>query len=349
MTAIRQNLHAIAALVVLCLLAAACGGTTQTESGSGDTAGPALSFTDESSTTTESIRRDEVVVAARGSIDASPLWVADSEGFFASDRLDISFAPGSDEVALFQELVTGEADVAVVSVSSAVRRAMFDGDELEFITYLDGTQGGRDVGRGTMSLVANDDSISTGCDLEGARVGVESIYALTAVAIREMVKRDECDPSTVEFVFADSTTHLQQLESGELDAAAFIDPYTARALRAEHQVVANLDNELCPDYGRCPISMVVAARDWAEANPEVVERFQSSLDAAMFWIRQNELAYRAELVSCCALTADDASDIVVPDFVGERRSLDGDLPRLLAILASQGQAMPGDMDDELSR
>lgn len=349
MQSIRQQSAVIGALVVLCFIAAACGGASETESAGEDTAGDSLSFVEDSTTTTELVSIDRVVVAARGSIDASPLWVADSEGFFAAENLDIDFAPGSEEIALFQSLVNGEADVAVVSASSAVRRAMFDGDELEFITYLDGTLGGRDEVRGTMSLVARSEELSAGCDLEDTRIGVDSIYSLSAVAIREMVKRDGCDPATIDFVIGDSTLHLQQLEVGDIDASALIDPYTSRALRDDYAVVANLDNELCPDYGRCPISMVVAARDWAEANPEVVERFQKALDAAMFWIRQNELPYRAELVSCCALTADDASDIVVPDFVGERRSLEGDLPRLLSILVSQGQATSRDMDVELKR
>ncbi len=344
MSLIRRVFHHLVGLVLLAMLAGACGGASETNSADGST--PVS--VDETTTTTE-IVMDNVVVAARGSIDASPLWVADSEGFFAAANLDIDFAPSPDETSLFQALIDGDADVAVVSTGSAVRRAMFDGDELEFIIYLDGTQGGRDDQRGTMSLVAKTGVATQACNLEGKRVGVDSIYSLGAVAVREMLNRRGCDSTLVELVVGGSTSHLEELEAGTLDAAALIDPYTARALRDDFRVVANLDDELCPDYGRCPISMVVAAREWAEANPDQVVRFQASLDQAMFWIRQNELPYRAELVSCCALTADDASDIVVPDFVGERRRLEGDLPRLLEILVSQGQATSLDMLAELNR
>lgn len=346
MSLIRRLPHSLAGLIVLSLVAAACGAPSETNSTDTSTPSGPTSIED---TTTTTEAPDSMVVAARGSIDASPLWVADSEGFFAVENLDINFAPSADENALFQALVDGEADVAVVSTSSAVRRAMFDGDQLEFITYLDGTQGGRDERRGTMSLVAATRSVARGCDLEGKRVGVDSEYSLGAVALREMMKRGGCDPLALDLVIGDSITHLQELQAGTLDAVAMLDPYTSRASRDGFEIVANLDDELCPDYGRCPISMVVAARDWAEANPEIVKRFQASIDEAMFWIRQNELAYRAELVSCCALTPDDASEIVVPDFVGERRQLKGDLPRLLEILVSQGQATSRGMDNELSR
>ena len=147
-----------------------------------------------------------------------------------------------------------------------------------------------------------------------------------------MVGRDGCDPRTVVFILGDAPSHLEGLETGNLDAAALLDPYTARALRTDYRIIANLDNELCPDYGRCPISIVAADSDWAAANDEVLARFVKALEAAMLWIRTNELLYRAELVTCCALTADDAADVRVPNFVGERRHLPSDMLRLVDIL-----------------
>jgi ABC-type nitrate/sulfonate/bicarbonate transport system substrate-binding protein len=199
-----------------------------------------------------------------------------------------------------------------------------------------------------MSLVSADTNLAKGCDLEGKRVGVDSLSSLTAVAIREMVARDGCDPLSVAFILGDSPSHLEGLETGDLDAAALLDPYTARALRTDYRIIANLDNELCPDYGRCPISIVVADSDWAAANDEVLARFVKALDVAMLWIRTNELRYRAELVTCCALTADDAADVRVPNFVGERRHLPSDMLRLVDILIAQNR-VSSDAKDVLSR
>lgn len=343
MSVFRRAPNLLACFLLVSLVAAACGGSSETQSA--DTSVPA----DDGVSTTAVVVPDRIVVAARGSIDASPLWVADSEGFFEGADLDIDFAPVSEELDLFYSLRDGDAQVAVVSASSALRRVIFDGDELEFVAYLDGTQGGRGDARGTMSLVELGRNISSGCDLETLKVGVDSLSDLAAAAVREMVFRDGCDWRQVEFVIGDSASHLTNLTEGELDAAALLDPYTSRAIREDGRIAANLDNELCPDYGRCPIFIVVADRDWAEANPAILKRFLDTLDDAMFWIRQNSLAYRAELVSCCALNADDASEIQIPDFVGERRSLEGDLPRLLDILVSQGQVNPTNIEDELTR
>lgn len=347
MRPIRGFLLPLAGLILIGLVAAACGGSNETNST--DTSAPEAVDVDAPETTEAAVVPDRIVVAARGSIDASPLWVADSEGFFAAENLAIDFAPVSEEVELFYSVRDGNADVAVVSASSAIRRVTFNEDPLEFVVYLDGTQGGLKAPRGTMSLIAPQSGVQDGCDLENRRVGVDSISSLAAAAVREMVTRDGCDASLIFFFTGDSNSLLEQLAEGEIDAAALLDPYTSRALREDYRLVANLDNELCPDFGRCPISMVVAERGWAEANPEVLERFQAALDNAMFWIRQNELAYRAELVSCCALTSDDAADVLVPNFVGERRQLEGDLPRLLDILVAQNQVTSTDMVEELTR
>lgn len=335
----------LAGLILVGLVAAACGGSTETNS----TDTTAASQPAEVETPEANDGVDRIVVASRGSIDASPLWVADSEGFFAAENLDVEFAATSEELELFYSVRDGVADVAVVSASTAVRRVSLSGDALEFVVYLDGTEGGLDKPRGTMSLIAPQSGAQDGCDLEGQRVGVDSNFSLAAAAIREMVARDGCDPSLLFFFTSDSTRLLEQLDAGEIDAVALLDPYTSRALRDGYRLIANLDNELCPDFGRCPISMVVADRSWAEANPEVLERFQSALDAAMFWIRQNEVSYRAQLVSCCALTPDDAAEVLVPNFVGERRRLEGDLPRLLDILVSQDQVTQTNLDEALTR
>ena len=348
MSSHRRLLQSLACFVLLGLVAAACGGTSETASADAEVP-PSLASIEDNPMTEPEAAPDKIVVAARASIDASPLWVADSQDYFLAKNLDVEFSPGPDEASLFDSLKDGRAHVAVVSVSSAVRRAMFDGDELEFITYLDGTQAANGDERGTMSLIANSTSIATGCDLEDKSVGVDSIYSLGAVSVRQMVDQDGCSPATVNFVLGDPSAHLESLDAGALDAVATTDPYTSRSLRSGAVIVANLDNELCPEQVRCPITMVVAERAWAEANPEVVGRFQKALDAAMFWIRRDELSYRAELVSCCALTADDASEILVPDFVGERRLLEADLPPLQAILLSQGQALAHDLEEELTR
>ncbi len=335
-------------LVLLCLIAAACGGASVETATTTVPEGLASTEVEESSSTTSPVTYDTVVVAARDNIDASPLWIADSEGFFEKNGIEVEFLAVSQEDELFDSLLRGQADVIVVSSSTALRRATVNRADLEFLVYLDGTQGGLYEERGSMSLIAPVGSnIRTGCDLEGIRIGVDSVSSLAAVALREMVIVDGCAPEQLRLFPSDSPSMINDLRTGQLDAAVLGDPYTTRAIRAKNEIIANLDNSLCPDWGSCPLSVVAGDRNWGDDNPELKSRFEKALVETIRWIRVNELEYRAELVQCCALTPDDAGDIRVPNFVGDRRDLRSDIGRLVDIMASQRQLSDRTIVDQL--
>ncbi len=332
-----RTLSRIVALIVLSLIAASCSG------GTNDTATASIpeglaSVEDQQPSTTTRLVYDTVVVAARDNIDASPLWIADSQGFFEKNGIAVEFLPVSQEDELFDSLLRQDAQVIVVSSSTALRRATINRADLQFLVYLDGTQGGLDGDRGSMSLVAPlATNLRSGCDLESIRIGVDSVTSLASVALREMVAADGCAPERLLLFPSDSPSMIEALSLGELDAAVLSDPYTTRATREENRIVANLDNELCPDWGNCPLSVVATDRTWGQENADVEDRFEKALLEAIRWIRVNELEYRAELVQCCALTPADAGDIRVPNFVGDSRDLRSDLGRLVDIMAAQRQ------------
>ena len=150
-----------------------------------------------------------------------------------------------------------------------------------------------------------------------------------------MIIRDGCDPTLVEFLPIPQDEVLGALLAGDIVAAATLDPLTARLLLGPNAVVANLDHELCPDYGRCPLSVAVFQTDWADENPLLVRAFRDAMHEAMTWIRLNEIDYLAELVTCCAVTPEDAAGINVPRFVGDRRDLASDIARLQTVVNTQ--------------
>ncbi|MFT7475817.1 MAG: NitT/TauT family transport system substrate-binding protein [Verrucomicrobiales bacterium] len=299
----------------------------------------AVSFLDvEDSTTSTGVELEQVAIAARSSIEASPLWIADAQGFFTERGIEIVYVPVSDEPSIFAALASGEARGGITSATALLERARRSRLGLSLEEYIDGTEGRLREERGSLSLVAQIETmISRGCDLVGRKVGVDSNSSLSAVAVREMVIHDGCDATEVELVIADSETRVNSLGTGDLDAAALLDPFTTRVLDGPNKIVANLDNELCPDFGQCPLSIAVFRADWAENNADTVDRFRQAMREAMQWIRDNDLEYRAELVSCCSLTPSDAAGIRVPRFVGDRRDLQTDMKRLLDIVSHQLQ------------
>ena len=382
----------IAVCALLALVATACAG--QTTAGTAGDAPESLASTEgveaEVTTTTE-VRLDRVVVVARDDISSSPLWIADSEGFFAANGIEVVFRPVTNAAELTSVLSRSEAQVAVDSSATAIFRAERFLADISIVAYLEATQIGiSEAARGTMTLVApaiNAGDGWTGCDLVGQRIGVDSLTSLQTIALREMFLDSPCgngegldvspadtadegapadqDASideeeaeiiggNIELIELDAVSLKVALQNGDVDAGVFAEPNTSRLLRENESgnidvpvaLVANLDQALC-DGRRCPTSVAVAANSWAESNPDVVRRFNLAINQSIEWIGNNEFDYRAALVSCCALTTNDASDIPKPNLIGREGELLVDLPRIVDVLVDQGVITNSDVAQDL--
>ncbi len=383
-----------ALLAMLALVATACAGQTAT---AGE-APESLASTEDAEaqvTATTEAPLDRVVVAARDDVAASPLWIADSEGFFAANGIEVVFRPVTNASELTSLLSRNEAQVAVDSSATAIVRAERFLADISIVAYLEATQIGLSDGRGTMTLVApaaNAGNGWTGCELVGQRIGVDSLTSLQTISLRQMFLNSPCgddegleisvedgqsedgqseDGQTdsndddnagdaeiigagIELVELDAVSLKAALQNGDVDAGVFAEPNTTRLLRESDNpdiqvpiaVVANLDQELCSG-NRCPTSVAVAANTWVEVNPDVASRFNTAINESIAWILDNNLEYRAALVSCCALTTNDASDVPKPNLIGADGELIVDLPRIVDVLLDQGEITNRDIASEL--
>ncbi len=328
----RCSLRLLMSVLCLSLLAAACsGGTPSSEAAIESTIPETLAATDD----VDEVELVEVRVASLGTIDSSPVWIADSQGYFADAGIDISFIPVSEEADVAEALVNGTADTAALSATQAIK-LVAAGEPLRITNYLNATS--PEATRHSMTLVSTAAAgLESGCDLENARIGVNEVNSLVAHAVTQMMINDECDASTVQFVEASLTAQPGLLETGDVDAIAVFEPYTAQAVRLGFVEVANLDRELCPGLSRCPIGVVAVHDAWADENPALSEEFNRAISRALLWMESNQTEYRAELVKCCGITVDDAAAIRVFDWVGDLNALNTDLPRLMDLLEAQGK------------
>ena len=319
---------------------------------------------------------DRLIVAARGDINASPLWIADAEGFFEDNGLEVDFLPVTDADELAATMRQNLAQVAVESSATALNRIANNRADISLIAYVDSTNGA-EASRATISLVAADitdpNTTWTGCDLVGRRIGVDSTTSLQAIALREMLRTSDCADTPVldgspqpvpaetdedsdaeqgeeeqvealELVEVDAVSLKGALQERTLDGGVFAEPNTTRLLRENETgekdvpvgIVANLDQELC-GTNRCANSVVVASNTWIDNNEEVASRFNAAIEQSIQWILGNELEYRAALVSCCALNTLDASDIPKPNFVGNDADFFSEVDPIIDVLVAQGK------------
>lgn len=335
--------------VTLCFLvvAAACSGTNTT-SATESTPPDGLASVDVADNSLDDVvSMTQINVAALRTIDSSPLWVAQSQGFFSEAGIEIEFVSVVDSVDVLNALLDGRADVIAAPPTPVLKR-IAEGEPLRIVNYLKATS--PQAERNSMTLVTTASTeIASGCDLENLNVGVDQVDSLVVQAVIEMVKNDGCDPATVVFVEESLNKQLDSLEEGSVSAIGLFEPYTARATRREFVEVANLDRELCSGVPRCPLGIVAMQDDWQNNNAELAEQFNEAVNDAIAWIEQNQIEYRAELVICCGVSPDDAADLRIGKWIGDATSLDSNLTRLMDVLEGQNQ-LPNrpDMVDVLS-
>ena len=78
---------------------------------------------------------DRLIVAARGDINASPLWIADAEGFFEDNGLEVDFLPVTDADELAATMRQNLAQVAVESSATALNRIANNRADISLIAY----------------------------------------------------------------------------------------------------------------------------------------------------------------------------------------------------------------------
>jgi len=395
----NRRIH-LAVWLVLAILSAACAGGGDAGS-SLDTDSSSETVPEDSSTTLvpdDTVPSDVVTVAALGTIDSSPVWIAESERLFEEQGIEVEFVAVSEADEVVEALLQGRAD-AIAIAPTPIIKAVAAGEDLRIVNYLNATS--PESTRHSMTLITTAEAeVVDGCDLAGLRVGVDNADSLVALAISEMILNAECDAGaetdgfveepteegddvedtaadadespeetqpeepteaelearaaaalarleSAEFVEASLGDQLDLLERGDVDVVGVFEPYTTQASALGFVEVANLDQELCPGLNRCPVGVIAMRDEWVDNNADVASRFNIAINKAMLWMESRQTEYRAELVACCGIGAEDAAGIRIPDWIGDVGALETDLPRLVDVLDRQGRLSAAPSIDEV--
>ncbi|MBW8846282.1 MAG: ABC transporter substrate-binding protein [Burkholderiales bacterium] len=176
-----------------------------------------------------------LVLALGESTLFAPLQLANLEGYFAAEGLDVRIQPCINGRRCLKHLTDGEAQVATVADTPMVF-ALHAGHRFDIVATF-GTSA-----KDTMLLGRVDRGVRTPADLAGKRIGVargtSAHYFTNVFLLVNGVPRD-----TVSFVFLDPNRGAEPLLRGEVDAAAFyrpVGPQAAEQLGAKGQVLATL-------------------------------------------------------------------------------------------------------------
>lgn len=221
-------------------------------------------------------------IGCTATTDCASAAVALEDGIFKKNGLDVtmtliglnsnipaallsdSIQIGGPTPSVFLQAVDGGVDLVAVAGASSTSPRTFD----------------------TAGVVASPASgIKEPKDFVGKKVGAPGIGAFLQVLFSKWLIDKGVDPKQVNFVEVTFPTMNDTLKSGVVDAVVTAEPMMSRIISSGTGQVAGYFLETVPE--RRPAILYASTRAWADASPDAVKAFRTSIEEAATIVNEN--------------------------------------------------------------
>jgi NitT/TauT family transport system substrate-binding protein len=211
-----------------------------------------------------------------GSVDAAsanlwPLYIGQQNGYFdAADlKLDVIFSQSN--ASSIQQLAAGSLNISPSAGLVDPIRAIEKGAPISIVRIL--------LQAPPYALLAKP-TIKRMTDLKGKTIIIGGAKDITRIFVERMLSANGLKPGDYDFVFAGATSaRFSALQSGAVDAAILTVPFNFYGESAGFNNLGFTFDTL-PDM---PFAGMAVNRNWAAANPKVVERFLGVIIKGVAW------------------------------------------------------------------
>ncbi|WP_404320820.1 ABC transporter substrate-binding protein [Arthrobacter luteolus] len=227
----------------------------------------------------------------------------DSEGYFENHGLDVELQTSQGGAATLPAVMTGSLDIAIGNPVSVIL-ARSKGLDVAMVTGFGSSYAdGEDV----VAVVAPEGSdIETAADLEGRKVGVNTLKGHPELTIREATDLAGGNGASIEMVEIGFPDMAGQLEAGNLEAAFVVQPFLG-TLRANGMKVVSYPFQESAPGQMTLVSFTSGA--FAEENAEVVERFKKAMAEGLDHVEKHPDGVRAALPKLLSMPDEVAADL----------------------------------------
>ena len=215
---------------------------------------------------------EKITVAAAEYLTGDLVYVAEDQGFFEKNGLDVTIKDCGSGKACADLLLTDKADIAT-SADNVLVSNSFEHTDLRVM----GTVATKQI----KELVARKDkAITTVNDLIGKKIGVKKKSG-AEFQLGVFLTFNGLSVQDVELVDLKPSEMMDAIINGDVDAVFVWDPYL-------YNIKKELgDNEVDWPGGEDFYFVLLAKKDWTENNPAAAERFMKSLVEAEDYIKDN--------------------------------------------------------------
>ena len=211
-----------------------------------------------------------------GSVDASsanlwPLYIGQKLGYFDAAGLKLDLVFSQSNASSIQQLAAGSLNISPSAGLVDPIRAIEKGAPLAIVRIL--------LQAPPYALLAKP-AYKSMKELKGKTIIIGGAKDITRIFVERMMASQGVKPGEYDFVFAGATSaRFSALQAGAVDAAILTVPFN---FYGETAGFANLGFtfDTLPDM---PFAGMAVNRNWAAANPAIVERFLSVIVKGVAW------------------------------------------------------------------
>lgn len=238
-------------------------------------------------------------------LDALPMYVAEAQGYFAENGLEVVFVPVASAAERDQLMQAGQIDAMINDLISTL---LYNQDQVSILAVRFARTATTDFPQYRI-LAAAGSGITSVQDLAGVEIGISEGTVIEYTTYRLL----EAEGLTLEDIRTVAVPRipdrLSLLASGELQAANLPDPLSSLAIQGGATVV--VDDSAHPQYGN---SLISFRKDFVAGQAQAVRSFLAAIEAAVADINADKAAWEDLLVEKELIPAPLVGSYTLPDF-----------------------------------
>lgn len=238
-------------------------------------------------------------------LEAIPMHVAQQEGYFAEEGLNVEFIPVSSAAERDQVIAAGQADGMVNDLVST----LLYNQETPQIQIVSFAQSATSEIPQYRILASGESGLTSVADLKGVEIGISEGSVIDYVTDRILHAEGFTQEEITTIAVPKIPDRLSLLDSGELKAATLPDPFGTLAIQSGASLI--IDDSSYPQFGNSEISF---RKEFIDENPEAIRGFLKALDKAIAVVNADPTKYEDLLVEQKLIPAPLVGNYKIPPF-----------------------------------
>lgn len=238
-------------------------------------------------------------------LDALPMYVAESEGYFAEQGLAVEFVPVSSAAERDQLMQAGQIDGMINDLVSTM---LYNKDEIQIVVVSFARTATADFPQYRV-LASKNSGIETVADLAGVPIGVSEGTVIEYTTDRLLEAEGLSADEIVILAVPKIPDRLALLDSGELQAANLPDPLSSLAIQGGARVI--IDDTTHPEIGN---SLISFRKRVVDEHPQAIRAFMAAVIRAASEINADKARWSDLLTEKQLIPAPIAGTYVIPSF-----------------------------------